>query len=59
MDLERHQIDLPFNVRVYEGGFLGLAYETIIHGVDILVHGTLAHPENVTISHGGKVSELN
>jgi hypothetical protein len=36
MDLERPTIDLPFSVHVYDGGYLGLAPDTFIHGVDIL-----------------------
>lgn len=55
MDLERPEIDIPFSVRVYENGFLGLAYHTYVHGVDIVVHGTLAHPENLTLYKDGKV----
>ena len=59
MDLERPEIDLPFNVVVYEGGFLGLAYDTVVHGVKILVRGTLDHPENMTVTHGGEVRACN
>ena len=55
MDLERAEIDLPFSVRVYEGGYLGLAYDTIVHGVDIYVHGTVEHPRNITLHSGGEV----
>ena len=55
MDLERAEIDLPFSVRVYEGGYLGLAYDTTIHGVDIYVHGTIEHPRNITMHSGGEV----
>ena len=56
MDLERSEIDLPFSVRVYEGGFLGLANDTYIHDIDILVHGTFAHADNITIHHNGQVT---
>ena len=56
MDLERPEVDLPFSVRVYEGGFLGLAYDTYVQGVDIYIHGTFAHPDNITIHHEGEVS---
>ena len=55
MDLERAEIDLPFSVRVYEGGYLGLAYDTTIHGVDIYVHGTIEPPRNITMHSGGEV----
>ena len=55
MDLERPEIDLPFHLRVYEGGDAGLAYETTVHGVDIYVHGTIEHPRNITIHSGGEV----
>lgn len=53
MDLHRPEIDLPFNVRVYAGGFLGLAPKTIIHGVTIWLHGELDHVENLTLHHQG------
>jgi hypothetical protein len=29
MDLERPTIDLPFSVHVYDGGYLGLAPDTL------------------------------
>ena len=58
MDLERPEIDLPFSVHVYEGGFLGLAYDTSIHGVFINIRGILAHPENITMYHLGEVSHF-
>ena len=53
MDLERHQIDLPFSVHVYQEGYLGLAPDTVIHNVDIFLNGTLANVRNLTIHHGG------
>jgi hypothetical protein len=53
MDLERAEIDLPFNVRVYAGGFIGLAPVTIIHGVTIWLHGEMDHVENMTLHHQG------
>ncbi|CAH1775844.1 unnamed protein product, partial [Owenia fusiformis] len=55
MDLERPQIDLPFGAHIYDGGFLGLAPDTIVHGVDIWISGILAHVENLTIHHGGQM----
>lgn len=55
MDLERVHIDLPFSVHVYDGGFLGLAPDTVVHDVDIFLNGTLAHVVNLTVHHGGKV----
>lgn len=55
MDLERQKIDLPFSVHVYDGGYLGLAPDTFIHGVDIFLNGTLANVENLTLHHEGKL----
>ena len=55
MDLERPTIDLPFSVHVYDGGYLGLAPDTFIHGVDIFLNGTLANVENLTLHHEGKL----
>ncbi|KAK3576661.1 hypothetical protein CHS0354_004945 [Potamilus streckersoni] len=55
-DLERDEIDLPFSVRVYRGGFLGLGPFTVVHGVSIWLHGTLAHVENITLHHNGLLS---
>lgn len=37
MDLERTEIDLPFNAYVYYGGHLGLAPDTYVHGRIILL----------------------
>lgn len=56
MDLERQEIDLPFNTRVYAGGFLGLAPVTIVHGVTIWLHGDMDHVENLTLHHAGHLS---
>jgi hypothetical protein len=56
MDLERIEIDLPFNVRVYAGGFLGLAPVTIIHGVTVWLHGEMDHVENMTLHHQGHLA---
>lgn len=55
MDLYRQKIDLPFSVHVYNGGFLGLAPDTIIHNVEIFLNGTLANVDNLTIHRGGKL----
>lgn len=55
MDLIRPAIDLPFSVHVYNGGFLGLAPDTVIHDVDIFLNGTLANVDILTIRHGGKL----
>ena len=55
MDLERQKIDLPFSVHVYDGGYLGLAPDTFIHGVDIFLNGTLANIDNLTLYHDGKL----
>lgn len=53
MDLRRPEIDLPFSVNVYHGGYLGLAPITIIHGVEIWVSGIVAHSRNITIRRNG------
>ena len=53
MDLLRKDIDLPFNVKVYRGGHLGLAPVTTIHGVSIQVEGVISHIRNLTLHHGG------
>ena len=55
MDLERQSIDLPFSVHVYNGGYIGLAPDTFIHGVDIFLNGTLANIDNLTLYHNGKL----
>ena len=56
MDLFRPQIDLPFNVIVYDDGILGLANDTVVHGVTITLHGTLMYVENLTCSTTGEGS---
>lgn len=53
MNLFRPKIDLPFNVRVYKEGFLGLAPYTEVHGVQLYIQGVLAHIHNLTLHHGG------
>ena len=53
MNLTRTEIDTPFNVRVYAGGYVGLAKFTIVHGVTIWLHGEMANIENITLHHGG------
>ena len=35
MDLERSEIDLPFNAYVYNDGHLGLAPDTYVHGKNL------------------------
>lgn len=55
MDLKRDQIDLPFSVHVYPGGFLGLAPNTYVHDIDIFLNGTLAYVENLTLHHDGNL----
>jgi hypothetical protein len=53
MDLRRDEIDLPFSVHVYLGGYLGLAPYTEVHGVTLYLSGVLAHVQNMTLHHGG------
>ena len=55
LDLEREKIDLPFHVHVYNDGFLGMAPDTNIHGINIYLNGTLAHIRNLTIHHDGNL----
>ena len=56
MDLYREVIDLPFTVRVYADGNLGLGDATIVHGIHIYLTGSLARIRNLTLHHGGKLS---
>ena len=56
LDLERPEIDLPFSARVYHGGYLGLAPDTIVHDVSIWMHGSLDQIKNLTIRHYGHFS---
>lgn len=53
MDLQRPEIDLPFEVHVYAGGHLGLALNTEIHGINIYLSGSLGNIQNLTVHHGG------
>lgn len=53
LDLERQEIDLPFNAYVYYSGHLGLAPDTYVHGVAIHMAGYMSHVQNLTIHHGG------
>ena len=55
MDLTRPEIDLPFNTYVYEGGYLGLALDTYVHGVVIDLRGAIANVQNLTLHHGGRL----
>lgn len=55
MDLERPELDVPFNVRNYEGGYLGMGTDTFVHDVHIFNSGTMANVVNMTIHHGGNV----
>ena len=55
MDLERHEIDTPFNVRVYEGGYIGLAPITYIHDVTIWLHSEMDHVQNLTGRRNGSL----
>lgn len=55
MELLRPNIDLPFNVHVYRGGYLGLAPVTTVHGVTLYLEGVISHVKNLTLHHGGVV----
>lgn len=53
MDLIRDKIDLPFSVRVYRGGYLGLANRTTVHGVAIHIQGMISFIPKLILHHGG------
>lgn len=53
LDLERPEIDLPFNCYTYQGSHLGLAPDTYVHGVEIHHAGRMSHVKNATLRHGG------
>lgn len=55
MDLNREEIDLPFNVRVYQNGHMGLAPMTFVHGIKIHNHGLITRMINITLHHGGEI----
>jgi hypothetical protein len=55
MDLERHFIDLPFSTWTYDGGVLGLAPVTVVHGVYIQMAGTLHHVDDMTLHNNGQL----
>lgn len=53
MDLNRTEIDLPFSVHVYEGGYLGLAPYTEVHGVNLHVNGVVENIDDLLLHHNG------
>ena len=55
LDLQRPEIDLPFNLHIYKDGFAGLAPRTEIHGVEIIISGVLAYVKNLTMHHKGQL----
>ncbi len=55
MDLNREEIDLPFTVRVYKRGHVGLAPMTFVHGVKIYNHGLITRMRNITLHHAGEI----
>lgn len=55
MDLERHFINVPFNVYIYERGYAGLGYETLLSQVFVHVEGELDHVEDLILYNGGEV----
>ena len=55
MDLDREEIDLPFNVRVYKNGHIGLASMTFVHGIKIHNYGLITRMVNITLHHGGEL----
>ena len=55
MELYRPEIDLPFNLHIYKGGYVGLAPLTEVHGVEIIVSGTIGHIQNLTLHHKGQL----
>lgn len=55
MDLNREEIDLPFSVRVYKNGHIGLAPMTYVHGIKIYNHGLITRLTNITLHHNGEI----
>ena len=55
MDLDRPEIDLPFNVRVYQNGHIGLSPMTFVHGIKIHNSGLITRMVNITLHHGGEL----
>ena len=55
LDLKRDEIDVPFSVYVYSGGHLGLASITFVHGIEIILRGSLSHVRNITLHHDGQL----
>lgn len=55
LDLKRDEIDVPFSVYVYSGGHLGLASMTFVHGIEIILRGSLSHVRNITLHHDGQL----
>ena len=55
MDLDRDEIDLPFNVRVYQNGHIGLSPMTFVHGIKIHNYGLITRMVNITLHHGGEL----
>ncbi len=53
MDLNRTEIDLPFSVHVYIGGYLGLAPHTVVHGVNVHVDGVIENIDDLLLHHSG------
>lgn len=53
MDLNRSEIDLPFNVHVYSGGYLGLAPKTTVHGINLHIDGVIENIQNLLLHHAG------
>lgn len=53
MDLNRTEIDLPFNVHVYRGGYLGLAPYTEVHGVNMHINGIIENIDDLILHHSG------
>ena len=53
MDLNRTEIDLPFSVHVYDGGYLGLATYTEVHGVNVHVSGVAENIYDLLLHHDG------
>ena len=53
IDLERSEIDVPFNVHVYRGAYLGLAPQTTVHGVNLHIDGVIKNIEDLLLHHDG------
>ncbi|PIK61099.1 hypothetical protein BSL78_01924 [Apostichopus japonicus] len=55
MDLERHFINVPFNIYIYQRGYTGLGYLTVLSEVFVHVEGELDHVNDLILYNGGEI----